>query len=263
MKAKRVALIGLGRIGWKGFDNPTVETHYGCISTYAGMELVAACDSDEATATDFKKSNFGVAVYQDPAVCIARSRPDIVVIATPPETHLPIALRAAVEKCVRGVIIEKPLAPTVAEAEEIVAALREKTLIVGHQRRYEARHRALLMFLTDGNIGQVKAIQAHFGGDYLNNGTHAADLCRFLGGDHVPWSIVHSYPEDFCVRVSGTLGSVRLDSYGSLEPGYMKEMYSDMLDCMDDFLTPGCTGEDGVEAVRHALFAQERDAHAA
>ena len=80
---------------------------------------------------------------------------DAVVIATPPSLHAPLALEAIA----RGVhvLVEKPLAPTVLEAQAMVAAAEKKgvTLMVGHTFEYHSAVWELRSMVQRGDLGEL------------------------------------------------------------------------------------------------------------
>lgn len=246
-------IVGLGRIAWRGFGKPGIETHVSTLLEHPRFTLASAWDIERGVRDSFR----GTA----PIVIDGAWGADVLVVCTPPETHLPVVREWIENRPVRGILCEKPLASTVEDAEEIVRLCDDAkvTLLVGHQRRYDRRHLALRNFLADGNLGRVVDITAFFSGGYLNNGSHAADICRFIDVRGDGWQICQG--KEFRIDIEGSLGHVVLRSDGVLAPGYMKAMYDDLADCLDDpLLSPTCTGRDGVEAVRHALAAEARHA---
>ncbi len=74
----------------------------------------------------------GLALFDDYEAALEATRPDAVCISTYPDTHAPYALRAL--EAGAHVFIEKPLAVTVAEAEEVVAAAKKanRKIVVGY-----------------------------------------------------------------------------------------------------------------------------------
>lgn len=262
----RLLLVGLGRIAWKGFNLPGVETHLQAILPNGAFELVGGVDPDNVARGEFMQRT-GCSSSPDLATGLHAYQPEVVIICSPQQFHHEQTVMAANFKSVRGILVEKPMATTVDDATCMIEECEAHNVVlaVAHQRRYEARHKAAREYLSSGALGDILAAQATFSGDYLNNGTHAADVCRFLVGDDTPWSIKRTPAAgEFSVTVSGESGLLTLSSYGRLAPGYMTNMYLDFADALQRRgCVPACTGEDGLEAVRHALFAQERDANAA
>ena len=88
----------------------------------------------------------------------ALDRVDAVVVATPPATHVGIGLRAL--NAGKHVLIEKPLATKVSDAEKLVAAAAaaEVQLMVGHTFEYNPAVRQLRELIRSGELGRVLSI---------------------------------------------------------------------------------------------------------
>ena len=94
-------------------------------------------------------------VFDDPAV-------DAVVIATPNEQHVPLAMAALAAG--KHVLVDKPFALDVAEAETVLAAARDAGRIatVFQNRRFDADFLTLQALLSEGTLGEVAECHAHF-----------------------------------------------------------------------------------------------------
>lgn len=103
----RVGLVGLGKMG---------QNHLRVLSILRGVELAFLADADQSLAARLGAS-YGVPVVGD--LSQATDRLDAVIICTPTVTHADF-VRAASTR-VRNIFVEKPLAGTLAEAEEIAA----------------------------------------------------------------------------------------------------------------------------------------------
>jgi D-apiose dehydrogenase len=111
----RVCLIGCGWIS---------ANHGAAWLATPDVRLAAVCDVDEAKARA-RAAAWGVpAVYTDAAQMIERERPDIVDIATRPETHTALVNLAADSGA--NVLCQKPLAPTMEEATAMVEACERR-----------------------------------------------------------------------------------------------------------------------------------------
>ncbi|WP_437953136.1 oxidoreductase [Sorangium sp. So ce296] len=104
----------------------------------------------------------GVAVHPTPEVLIAEPGIDLVVIASPNETHVPLA-RAALEAG-KHVVVDKPFTITSAEADELIAlaARRGRLLSVFQNRRWDADFRTVRHCIEQGLLGEVASYEAHF-----------------------------------------------------------------------------------------------------
>jgi len=83
---------------------------------------------------------------------------DGVIVATPPRSHAPIA--HAVIRANRHVLVEKPLAPSVAECEQLIdaAALSDGFLMVGHTFEHDGAIWKLREIANSGELGEVRYI---------------------------------------------------------------------------------------------------------
>jgi predicted dehydrogenase len=258
-----VALVGLGRIGWRGFEsNGAIPTHGSTLAEMHGhhIQLVAGIDTDADARRQFQQDTHRY-VYESLGEALHDRQPSIVVIATPAETHCELVQQAASFASVRGILCEKPMAPTIADCRDMLKACEKRnvTLLIGHQRRYERNHLLAAHFIRSGALGEPIAGSAIFParGGYLNNGSHAADGLNMLLGGSVPISIRQSDDDTFSLTCICKNGRFTIDSYGKLHIGYMRSMYEDLLECIDTGMEPKCSGDDGMEAVRIALMAQE------
>jgi predicted dehydrogenase len=115
---------------------------------------------------------------------LARERLDLVSVCTHAPLHAAVTIAAA-EAGVRGVLGEKALATSLAEADAMLdACARHGTrLLVDHPRRFHPTYALARAALQAGEIGQLRAIVATVGGAMVHNGTHLFDLVRYFGGD--------------------------------------------------------------------------------
>ncbi|AUX49007.1 oxidoreductase [Sorangium cellulosum] len=104
----------------------------------------------------------GVAVHPTPETLIAEPGIDLVVIASPNETHVPLA-RAALEAG-KHVVVDKPFTNTSAEADELIAlaARRGRLLSAFQNRRWDADFRTVRRCIEQGLLGEVVSYEAHF-----------------------------------------------------------------------------------------------------
>ena len=120
----RVAVIGVGHLG---------KHHARILSSLPGVELVAVVDTNRARAEEIAAANGTAAAFDARDVA---GRVDAVTIAVPTELHHDIALpflQAGV-----AVLVEKPMARSLAEADAMMAASAkaDATLAVGHTERF-------------------------------------------------------------------------------------------------------------------------------
>ena len=140
----KVGLIGYGYAG-KTFHAPL-------IAAVPALELAAVASSDAAKVhADWP----GVTVLATPAELIARDDLDLVVIATPNDTHHPLARAALLAG--RHVVVDKPFTVALDDARELVALAcqHRRVLSVFHNRRWDGDFMTLRQMIADGALGRV------------------------------------------------------------------------------------------------------------
>jgi predicted dehydrogenase len=150
------AHIRVGLIGY-GFSGKTF--HAPLIASVAGLDLRAVSSRDAAKVhADFPN----VVVYDDPAALIAADDIDLVVIATPNDSHAPLA-RAAMAAG-KHVVIDKPFTLDLAEARDLIelAAHHRLLLSVFHNRRWDSDFLTVRAAIDEGAIGNVTHFESHF-----------------------------------------------------------------------------------------------------
>src|SRR5207237_622916 len=123
-----------------------------------------------------------------------KERPQIVSVA---DRHVDLH-RDMVVACAEAgasMFLEKPIARTLAEADEMVAACEKHhvKLAIAHQTRYSPRLQRVKELIADGRLGDILEIRARSkedtrvgGQDMMVLGTHLFDLMRLIAGD-VRW----------------------------------------------------------------------------
>lgn len=93
---------------------------------------------------------------------LIKSDVDIIVLATPNDTHFPYA-KAALEKN-KHVIIDKPLTPTLSEARELVNLAKAENLKITafHNRRLDGDFLTVKKLINQQVLGDIKLFQSNF-----------------------------------------------------------------------------------------------------
>lgn len=200
------ALFGCGRVGIGYADDPVMARHYPyathaqALASHPSFEWIAAVDVNIDSAK-LVASRFGLRE----SVASARQlrnveRIEVAVLATPPGERVDIV---ASLPSLRAVLVEKPLGRTIGEAEEFVAACRERKIKVqvNLPRRADRSHRRLADGALAGQIGAPQGAFLLYGNGLTNNGTHMVDLVRMLLGEVAEARVVDGAP----VRREGPL----------------------------------------------------------
>jgi predicted dehydrogenase len=197
MTALRVALLGYGWIA---------DRHAQAARSLGPdvVELVGVAGHHGDRATTFAERTAIAFATDDWVALVQRPDVDAVVIGTPNALHRPQAIAALAAG--KHVLVEKPMAVTVADAEAMVAAsaAADRVLAVGHMWRYRDEVAGLRRRIDRGELGRVVRTHGYGvhagwgpsgwftepalagGGALIDMGIHAIDTARFLLGDPQP-----------------------------------------------------------------------------
>lgn len=171
----RLAVVGL-RMGFGHAEGAAAS---------ACFEVAGLCDLNEQTLRSASSRFPGAKATTDLTVLLTAVRPEVVVVATPNRVHHEHCMAALELEGLRGLMVEKPMTVTLGQARQVMRLARERgvAVAVNHQRRTWPVFRTMRKLMTSGAIGQVQLIRASCAGDFLSDGTHLVDTCRFLAGD--------------------------------------------------------------------------------
>jgi predicted dehydrogenase len=193
IKKLRLAVAGAGLIG---------RAHLERIRASDACQLVALADPASAAADIAQQA--GVPLFCELTTLLDRARPDGVILATPNASHVSGALACIAARI--PVLVEKPIAETVEDAQRIVDAAERAgvPVLVGHHRRHSAILERAREVIASGRLGKLVAVNGsatfykpdgYFadgpwrpqpgGGPILINLIHAIDDLRMLVGDIV------------------------------------------------------------------------------
>ncbi len=176
----KAAVIGVGSMG---------RNHARVYREMEGVELVGIGDQNAQTAAKVGAS-FVVPYYTDYLKLIDECKPDLVSLAVPTSLHFKIGCEL-IERGVH-VLIEKPIASTVEEAEKLIELARQKgvTLAVGHIERFNPAVMELRRRVREGMAGRIYKIHTQRLSPYppriqdagvvLDLASHDIDLMRYL-----------------------------------------------------------------------------------
>src|SRR2546422_337547 len=140
----KIAIVGCGKIA---------DAHASQIHRIKGCEIVGACDREELMARQLAERFRIGRHFADLTALIHETRPDVVHITTPPQSHFSIARRCLEEGC--HVYVEKPFALHTSEAEELIglAERRNLKLTAGHDDQFRHVARRMRQLVHDGYLG--------------------------------------------------------------------------------------------------------------
>jgi predicted dehydrogenase len=191
----RTAVLGYGLSG-RVFHAPFLAT-----DPRYSLDLVVTGDPERAESA--RRTHPGIEVVATADDLLARAADvDLVVLGTPPPTHVPLA-RQALDAGLH-VVVDKPFAPTVAEAEELIehADRVGRRLTVFQNRRWDGDLLTLKRLIECDELGAVQTFESRFewwkpegprtwkattgiaegGGILFDLGTHLIDQALHLFG---------------------------------------------------------------------------------
>jgi predicted dehydrogenase len=136
------------------------------------VELRWICDLDPTRLERFGRRYPGLRTTRSLDELLADDEVQAVAIATPVWTHFDLAARCLTAG--RHTFVEKPLAPSTAEADHLLllAEERERALMCGHTFLYSPAVRAVKDLLTEGAVGELFFISS----SRVNLGLHQRDV---------------------------------------------------------------------------------------
>jgi len=143
----RWGLVGTGAIANKRVGPALVSAR--------NSRLIAVCDVVEEAVHEFARRFSVPHVYTSFDELLANREVDAVYLATPIFLHGPQAIQAL--RADKHVLVEKPMALTVAEGEEMIRVAREtgKTLATAYYRRFFPKVQRAQQLIADGSLGKV------------------------------------------------------------------------------------------------------------
>lgn len=228
----KVAVIGVGAMG---------RNHARVYSELPNVTLVGVADADAQTAENVA-NRYSTDAYTDYVKLLDEHKPDAVTLAVPTVEHLAVALQVIQ----RGIhlLVEKPIAFTVEEGQQIIAAAEQVgvKLMIGHIERFNPAVIALKNHLAKGKLGRVFQIDAHRQGPFparvqdvgvvIDLAVHDLDIMRYVSGAEIVRVYaeterrIHSTREDLLaglVRLGdGTIGTLAINW---LTPTKIRELY--------------------------------------
>lgn len=194
-----------------------------------GLDLAAVYDkSREALKTARKENGLAEAVLATQLEAVFAGAPDCVIIATTADSHCELTCLAA-EKGSRFILVEKPMAVSLAECDKMIAACEKNgaRMAVNHQMRFLEQYshpRALLESDVYGGMRSMTVVAGNFG--VSMNGTHYVEAFRYMAGEN-PTEVTAWFSSDLVSNPRGAqfedrAGCIRVTSASG------KRMYLDI-----------------------------------
>ncbi|BAO88319.1 Gfo/Idh/MocA family protein [Caballeronia cordobensis] len=197
MEKIRLGIAGLGRAFSLMLPTFLADTR---------VQLVAACDPRETARAQFE-ADFDAPAFDSIDALAKRPDIDAIYIASPHQFHAAHTRMAASHG--KHVLVEKPMALSLAECDDMIDACREANvhLIVGHCHSFDTPYLRTRELIASGAFGGVKMIHALNYTDYLYRPRRAEELKTEEGGGAVFSQAAHQVD---IVRMLAGSGATRL-----------------------------------------------------
>lgn len=195
--------VSIGIAGY-GYWGPNLARNF---ASLADSRLAAVCDLETGRLEHLKRTHPEAAAYADFALMLKDAGTEAIVVATPAHTHHALAKAALLAG--KHVLVEKPMATSSAECEELIeiAGSKDLILMVGHTYLYSESVSKIVEIIESGDIGEVRYINCQ----RLNLGLFQNDI-------NVVWDLA---PHDLSIilRVMDAMpGSVNCQGNGHVNP---------------------------------------------
>ncbi|MEP0545949.1 MAG: Gfo/Idh/MocA family oxidoreductase [Rhodothermales bacterium] len=151
------------RVGLLGYGLAGSAFHAPLIAATPGMDLAAVVTGNAERAQQARDRYPGALIVPSAERLWERADDlDLVVLATPNRTHVPLTLAAF--DAGLGVVVDKPLTPTVDDGRHLIAEAERRNLLltVFHNRRWDGDFLTLQRLLREGALGDVQRFESRF-----------------------------------------------------------------------------------------------------
>jgi predicted dehydrogenase len=149
----KVAVIGCGLVS---------EKHIPYLLNMKEVDLVAVCDLDEVKVNKCA-TRFGIKnAFSDISKMLSHTNPEAVHILTPPHTHMELSIQSM--RAGAHILVEKPMALNLREAEEMVHAAKQYKVFLGvcHNFLFEPAIVAAKALAAGGDLGRIFSIETYW-----------------------------------------------------------------------------------------------------
>lgn len=179
------AIIGCGKIGCFYPRDPKrsgIYTHAEAYQNCQQTQLLALCDTDLQQAKRAQALWGGQYLYTNFLQLIKQQPIDLLSICTPDATHASIMKLVLQYNRAKVILLEKPIAMTLADALELkaLAAASSCKILVNYSRCYDAKHIRVRNYIKQGKLGDLVSANGCYGKGILHNGGHWFNLFFFL-----------------------------------------------------------------------------------
>jgi predicted dehydrogenase len=212
-KPLKISLVGCGKIA---------DSHLAAINRIGGCQVISACDRELLMAGQLCERFAIPHAYSDLEKMLRESRPDVVHITSPPQTHFDIGMLCLS----RGahIYVEKPFTVNYQQAEELIhfAETADLKVTVGHDLQFSHVTRRLRGLVRAGYLGgpplHLESYYCYDLGDPVYAKTLLADKQHWVR--HLPGKLLHNIISHGIARIAEFLQTdkPRVFAYGFTSP---------------------------------------------
>jgi predicted dehydrogenase len=146
------------RFGFIGLGWATRSFHLPALASVPGVELAGGCDPSPDQRESWARET-GTPAFATTEELLARQRPDVAVVATPPDSHADLCVQAL--EAGAHVFCEKPFVTNLEQADRVIAAAERagKQVAVNHEFREKPIFKALRQRIDSGEAGRLVSCQ--------------------------------------------------------------------------------------------------------
>ncbi len=210
----KVAVVGAGSMGMN---------HIRVLKDLSNehVRLVGVAESCAPTLEDATR-RFSIAGYEDYRTMVEETHPDLVAVVVPTHLHFEVA-SYLLDRSIH-ILIEKPMASTIEEAETLLrlSKLHGATIAVGHVERFNPAITALKQRVVSGELGQLFQLHARRLGPFpprirdvgvvLDLATHDIDVMRYIADTEVERVYAETQRRIHTSREDSLLGVLRFSN---------------------------------------------------
>ena len=183
----KVLIIGCGTIAGYFSDaeiDRAQSRHAWAFKSHEGFDVAGCVDADRERAEHFA-DKVGIPYWSDDVgSAMSAVRPDVVVIATPDETHFEVVGQVFQRRSFRPriVFLEKPACTDRSELDQLLNISHERAvpIVVNQSRRFHLFYQKLRAAIRNGQFGNLIQVDAVYYGGWRHNAVHMVDVIRYV-----------------------------------------------------------------------------------
>ena len=196
-------IIGCGKVAGL-YDDLNDDFIYSHARAYSENDKVSIIGCYDINSNNSKKlaEKYRIDLYESNYIdALAITKPDIVSICTPDNTHFDITISILESKFKPKIIfLEKPACSNSNQMKELLIASNKNNvkIVVNHSRRFDGLHKTLQQKIQENEFGSLVKIDAVYYGGWQHNAVHTVDTLHFLFDDELEFeTLISAYDSPY------------------------------------------------------------------